>query len=123
VKIFSVICIILSCLGLIGLSAYSIALRLKEVAIRKLSGASVYQIIMVLYKDIAALILLAIIITIPLSHLLVNLWLNSFAYRVNTGSLIFINSSLVAFIIGFLSVLYHALKAAFINPVEILKNE
>jgi len=123
VKIFSVICIILSCLGLIGLSAYSIALRLKEVAIRKLSGASIYQIIMVLYKDIAALILLAIIITIPLSHLLVNIWLDSFAYRVNTGSLIFIYSSLVAFIIGFLSVFYHALKAAYINPVEILKSE
>ena len=123
VKIFSVICIILSCLGLIGLSAYSIARRLKEVAVRKQLGASVFQIIMVLYKDIALLILIAIIITIPLSHLLVNLWLGSFAYRVNTGSLIFIYSSLVAFIIGFLSVFYHALKAAYINPVEILKNE
>jgi putative ABC transport system permease protein len=123
VKIFSVICIILSCLGLIGLSAYSIVRRLKEVAVRKQLGASVFQIIMVLYKDIALLILIAIIITIPLSHLLVNLWLDSFAYRVNTGSLIFIYSSLVAFIIGFLSVFYHALKAAYINPVEILKNE
>ena len=94
VKIFSVICIILSCLGLIGLSAYTISRRLKEVAIRKISGASILHIIMVMYKDIATLIIIAIIITIPLSHLLVNLWLDSFAYRVNTGSLIFIYSSL-----------------------------
>ena len=123
VKIFSVICIILSCLGLIGLSAYTISRRLKEVAIRKISGASVLHIIMVLYKDIAVLILLAIVLTIPLSHQLINLWLDSFAYRVNTGSLIYIYSSLTALLIGFLSVLYHALKAAYINPVEILKNE
>ena len=86
VKIFSVICIILSCLGLIGLSAYTISRRLKEVAIRKISGASVLHIIMVLYKDIAVLILLAIVLTIPLSHQLINLWLDSFAYRVNTES-------------------------------------
>jgi len=123
VKIFSVICIILSCLGLIGLSAYTIYKRTREVAIRKQLGASIIQIIMVLYKDIAVLILLATIITIPLSGWVVNLWLDSFAYRVGIGGMIFVFSSLIAFLIGFLSVLYHSLKVAYINPVEILKCE
>ena len=123
VKIFSVICIILSCLGLIGLSAYTISKRTKEVAIRKQLGASIAQIIMVLYKDIAVLILLAIIITIPLSGWAVNLWLDSFAYRIRVGGMIFVFSTLIAFLMGFLSVLYHSLKLAYINPVETLKCE
>lgn len=123
VKIFSVICFILSCLGLIGLSAYTIARRTKEVAIRKQLGASIIQIIMVLYKDIAVLIIIAICITIPLSNWVVNLWLESFAYRVKIGNLIFVISSLIAFLIGFLSVLYHSIKAAYINPIETLKYE
>lgn len=123
VKLFSIICFILSCLGLIGLSTYTIAQRTKEVAIRKQLGASIIQIIMVLYKDIAFLILIAICITIPLSNWVVNLWIDSFAYRVKIGNLIFIISSLIAFLFAFLSVLYHSLKAAYINPVEALKYE
>lgn len=123
VKIFSVICIILSCLGLIGLSAYTISKRTREVAIRKQLGASIVQIIMVLYKDIAVLILIAIIFTIPLSGWAVNLWLDSFAYRIRIGGIIYVFSTLVAFLIGFLSVLYHSLRVAYINPVDTLKCE
>jgi putative ABC transport system permease protein len=123
VKIFSVICIILSCLGLMGLSAYTLSLRTKEVAIRKQLGSSTFQIIIVLYKEIAALILIAIIITIPLSIWVVNLWLDSFAYRINVGVMIFVISGLAAFLIGFLSVLYHSVKLAYTNPVEALKHE
>lgn len=123
VKLFSIICFLLSCIGLIGLSAYTIARRTKEVAIRKQLGASIIQIITVLYKDIAILILIAICITIPLSHWAVSLWIESFAYRVNIGSWIFIISGFVAFVIGFLSVLYHSLRAAYINPIEALKYE
>ncbi|MDA3954133.1 MAG: ABC transporter permease [Bacteroidales bacterium] len=123
VKLFSIICFILSCLGLIGLSAYSIAQRTKEVAIRKQLGATVINIIIVLFKDIAFLILIAILIAIPLSYWAVNLWLESFAYRIHLGIWIFITSGFIAFLIGFLSVLYYSLKAAYINPVEALKYE
>lgn len=123
VKIFSLLCIILLAMGLIGLSAYTISKRSKEVAIRKQLGASILQIILVLYKDMALLILLAVMITIPLANYLVNVWLDSFAYRVTVSSLIFIYAGLLAFLIGFLSVFYHALKAAHINPAEELKNE
>jgi putative ABC transport system permease protein len=123
VKVFSIICFILSCLGLIGLSAYTIALRIKEVAIRKQLGATIIQIIMVLYKDIAILILIAVCISIPLSNWAVNLWLESFAYKTKIGNSIFVISSFTAFFIGFLSVLYHSIKAAYINPVEALKHE
>lgn len=123
VKVFSVICFILSCLGLIGLSAYTIGRRIKEVAIRKQLGASVIHIIILLYKDVAFLILIAICIAVPISNWAINLWLDEFAYRTTIGVNIFITTSLVAFFIGFLSVLYHAIKAAYINPVEELKYE
>ncbi|MDA3824274.1 MAG: hypothetical protein PF450_16900, partial [Bacteroidales bacterium] len=123
VKIFSLICVILSCLGLIGLSAYTIARRTKEVATRKIFGASIIQIILVLYKDIVVLILVAILVAIPLSHWAVNLWLDSFAYHIQIGNLIFVLSSLIAIVIGFISVLYHSLKVAYLNPVETLKCE
>lgn len=123
VKLFSVICFLLSCLGLIGLSAYIVAQRKKEVAIRKQLGASVIKIIILLYKDIAFLILIAICLAVPISNWAINLWLDEFAYRTSIGAGIFIASGLSAFSIGFVSVLYHSLKAAFINPVEELKYE
>lgn len=123
IELFSIICFMLSCLGLLGLSSYTIAQRAKEVAIRKQLGSSVVQIIMVLYKDIAILIFIAIIIAIPLSQWSINLWLETFAYRVEIGNLNFIVSGIVALLIGFLSVLYHSLKAANVNPIEALKHE
>jgi len=123
VKIFSVICFVLSGLGLIALYSYLLTHRTKEISIRKYLGASTKQIIVLLLKDIALLTLIAIIIAIPLSYWLVNLWLNSFTFRINVGSGIYIISSLIIFLFGFVSVLYHALKAAYINPVEALKYE
>ncbi|MBU2554702.1 MAG: ABC transporter permease [Bacteroidetes bacterium] len=123
IKLFSIICFMLSCLGLMGLSFYAIAQRAKEVAIRKQLGSSVIQIIWVLYKDIAYLILIAIIFAIPSSYWWINLWLETFAYRVEIGILIPVVSGIVALFIGFISVLYHSIKAAYINPVESLKYE
>ncbi len=123
IRLFSIICFMLSCLGLFGLSFYSVAQRAKEVAIRKQLGSSVVQIIWVLYKDIAYLILIAIAIAIPLSYWSMNLWLETFAYRIEIGIVIPVMSGIVALIIGFLSVLYHSIKAAYVNPVESLRYE
>lgn len=123
VKMFSIICFILSCLGLIGLSSYMIGSRNKEIAIRKQLGSSISQIIFLLYKDIAILILIAVIIAIPLSHWFVKQWLNSFVFKTNIGIGIYILSSIITFLFGFISVIYHSLKAAYINPVEALKYE
>jgi len=113
----------LSCLGLFGLSFYSVAQRAKEVAIRKQLGSSIPQIIMVLYKDIAFLIMIAIVIAIPLSYWSMNLWLHTFAYRVEIGNVIPIVSGIIALAIGFISVLYFSIKAAYVNPVNALKYE
>ena len=123
IKLFSIICFMLSCLGLFGLSFYSVAQRAKEVAIRKQLGSSIPQIIMVLYKDIAFLIMIAIVIAIPLSYWSMNLWLHTFAYRVEIGNVIPIVSGIIALAIGFISVLYFSIKAAYVNPVNALKYE
>ena len=123
IKLFSIICFMLSCLGLIGLSAYTVAQRAKEVAIRKQLGSSIIQIIMVLYKDIAFLILIAIVVAIPLTYWSMNLWLDTFSYRIEVGYVVYIASGLIALLIGFLSVLYHSLKAAYVNPIEALRHE
>lgn len=123
IKLFSIICFMLSCMGLMGLSFYAIAQRAKEVAIRKQLGSSVIQIIWVLYKDIAYLILIAIVFAIPLSYWSMNLWLQTFAYRVEIGYIIPVVSGIVALFIGFISVLYHSIKAAFVNPVDALSYE
>jgi len=123
IRLFSVICFMLSCLGLFGLSFYSVAQRAKEVAIRKQLGSSVVQIIWVLYKDIAYLVLIAIAIAIPLSYWTMNLWLETFAYRIEIGLVIPVISGVIALLIGFLSVIYHSLKAAYVNPVEALRYE
>jgi putative ABC transport system permease protein len=123
IKLFSIICFMLSCLGLFGLSFYSVAQRAKEIAIRKQLGSSIPQIIVVLYKDIAFLIMIAIVIAIPLSYWAMNLWLETFAYRVEIGNVIPIVSGIIALAIGFISVLYFSIKAAYVNPVNALKYE
>lgn len=123
IKILSIVCFILSCLGLIGLSAYTLAQRTKEMAIRKQLGASVANIVLMLYKEIALLILIALLIAIPFSNWAINEWINSFAYRIEIHFVIFFISGLFALFIGFVAVTYHSLKAAKINPVKALKYE
>jgi len=120
---FAALAIIIACLGLLGLTAFMTEQRKKEIGVRKVLGASVSGIIMLLSKDFSRLILIAFILVVPLAWYAMNQWLADFAYQVNISPFVFVGAGLVVLIIAFTSVFYQALKAAVVNPSETLRNE
>ena len=123
VTIFSILALLIASLGLYGLSSYITEQRTKEVGIRKVLGASVPNIYFLLSKSILALVAIATIISWPLTYILMNNWLENFAYRISFNQLFFIISGLIAFIIAQITVTGQALKAARNNPVNSIKYE
>ncbi|SDP87348.1 putative ABC transport system permease protein [Mucilaginibacter sp. OK268] len=120
---FSALAILISCLGLIGLSAFSAAQRKKEIGIRKVLGASVISITTLLSKDFVKLVLLAFIIASPLAWWAMNNWLQDFAYRIQISWWLFIYSGVTALLIALFAVSFQSIKAAMANPVKSLKTE
>ncbi len=120
---FAVIAIAISCLGLLGLSAFSTVRRKKEIGIRKVLGATVSGITLLLSMDFIKLVVIALIIASPLSWWIMNNWLKGFAYRINIPLWAFMVSGSAAVIIALLTVSFHAVKAAIANPVKSLKSE
>jgi putative ABC transport system permease protein len=120
---FAIIAIILSCLGLLGLSAFSTVQRTKEIGIRKVLGSSILSIVKLLTKDFLILIFIAFAISVPIAWLGMNKWLQEFAYRINIGWWIFVVAGLSAIIIALATVSFQAIKAAVANPVESLRSE
>jgi len=120
---FSVLAIIISCLGLFGLVAFTAQKRQKEIGIRKVVGASVNSITFMLTKDFLKLVLIAVLIAFPLSWLLLNQWLNGFAYRINIGPVVFLIAIASVILITILTVSFQAIKAALVNPVKSLRSE
>lgn len=120
---FSSIAILISCLGLFGLAAFTVERRTKEIGIRKVLGASVSQIVLLLSKEFAWLVLVANVIAWPLAFWSMRAWLENFAYRVAIDPAIFLIGGVLALIIALLTVSFHAIKAAQSNPVEALKVE
>ena len=121
--IFTGIAIFVGCLGLFGLAAYAAERRKKEIGIRKVLGASVENIVLLLSKDFVKLVLLALLIASPIAWYFMNDWLQDFAYRVNVGWWVFAIAGLAAVTIALLTVGFHALKAAMKNPVRNLRTE
>ncbi|QEC67537.1 FtsX-like permease family protein [Panacibacter ginsenosidivorans] len=118
------IAVFISCLGLYGLSAFSIAQRTKEIGIRKILGATSLNIVNNLSKDFFKLVLLAIIIASPLAWILMHKWLESnYAYRISISWWVFITAGIIAATIAFLTVCFHTVKAATANPVNSLRTE
>lgn len=120
---FTGISIFITCLGLLGLAAYSAEQRTKEIGIRKVMGASVAGIMQLLSKDFIRLIILAILIATPLAWYAMNKWLQGFAYRTEINAWIFITTGALAIFIAFITISSQALKAAMSNPVESLRSE
>jgi len=120
---FSVIAIIIACLGLFGLSAFVIEQRTKEIGIRKTLGASIPGIVGLLSKKYLALVLLANLIAWPLAYYSMNRWLQDFAYRIDIEVSTFIFTGCVAIAIALLTVSFQAVRAALANPVEALRYE
>jgi ABC-type antimicrobial peptide transport system permease subunit len=122
-KYFTVIAIIISCLGLFGLASFTTEQRTKEIGIRKVLGATIPNILFLITKDFTAWVLMANIVAWPVAYYAMHRWLQNFAYRTNIGISTFIFSATVALLIALLTVSYQSIKAALANPVESLRYE
>lgn len=123
VGIFATLAILIACLGLFGLAAFTAEQRTKEIGIRKVMGASVNNIILLLSKDFARLVLIAFVIATPLAYFAMERWLQAYAYRIELGIGVFLVAGFVAALIAGLTVSYQSLKAALADPVKALRYE
>jgi len=123
ISTFTFIAILISCLGLYGLSSYVAERRLKEIGIRKVLGAKISEILVLVAKDFTLLILIALIISIPIGWKVMQMWLVSFSYRIEIQLQYFIYAGLIALFIAWGTVFYQSYKAATSNPANILKDE
>ena len=122
-KIFAILAIFISCLGLFGLAAYTAERRKKEIGVRKVLGASVSGIVGLLSKDFLKLVLVSIGIAVPIAWYFVQDWLQTYSYRIAVSWWIFAIAGLVAIAIAMLTVSSQAIKAAIANPAKSLKTE
>ncbi|MEO6289423.1 MAG: FtsX-like permease family protein, partial [Ginsengibacter sp.] len=121
--VFACIAIFIACLGLFGLSAFSITQRVKEIGVRKVLGANVSSIVTLLSKDFLKLVLIAAIIAFPVAWYAMTHWLQDFAYRVDIQWWVFVLSAILASIVALVTVSFQAIKAALSNPIESLRTE
>jgi putative ABC transport system permease protein len=123
INAFTFLAVLIACLGLFGLAAYTAEQRTKEIGIRKVLGSSVYSIVLLLSKEFTRWVLLANVIAWPVSYYIMSKWLEGFAYRTELDWWIFFFSGGTALLISLLTVIYQAAKAAVANPVESLRSE
>jgi putative ABC transport system permease protein len=121
--LFTAIAIVIACLGLFGLSLFTIAKRNKEISIRKVLGATLFQITSMITKDYLKLVLLAGVVALPVAYILVNNWLQDYAFHIGIGIWFFILPILMIITIAVLAVLYQSVKAGITNPVKNLRSE
>ncbi|AMR32652.1 ABC transporter permease [Mucilaginibacter sp. PAMC 26640] len=122
-KIFAAIAIFISCLGLYGLVSYMAVQRTKEVGVRKVLGASVFNIVLLFSKEFMILIAISFVIAMPVSWYMMSAWLQNFAYRVPLTAGVFVIAVVASMLIAWATVSYKAIKAALVNPVKSLKSE
>jgi putative ABC transport system permease protein len=120
---FSFLAIFLSCLGLLGLAMFTAEQRAKEIGVRKIIGANVSDIVLMLSSDIVRLVIIASVIATPVSWLVLNKWLQGFAFRIQISWWTFIVAGVLTLLIAMLTISYQAIKAAFINPIKSLRSE
>lgn len=120
---FALLTILIACLGLFGLAAFTAAQRTKEIGIRKAMGASSPQLVALLSRDFLKLVVLSFMLAAPVSYYLLKNWLADFAYRTGIGPSIFLMSGGLLIVVAFLSVCFQALKAASADPVDSLRYE
>ena len=121
--LFAILAIMIACFGLLGLSAYNVLQRTKEIGIRKVLGASVNSLLFTLSKDFILLVLIAFIIAVPVVAVAMNSWLQAFAYRVGIMWWIYAIAGALAILIALITVGFQAFRAATANPVSSLRSE
>ena len=122
-KYFAGLAIIISCLGLFGLAAFTAQKRRKEIGVRKVVGASVVNITTMLSKDFLWLTLISLVIALPVSWWLMSSWLQSFAYRISITPYVFIMAGVSVILITLFTISFQSIKAAMANPVKSLRTE
>ena len=122
-KYFAGLAVLISCLGLFGLAAFTAERRTKEIGIRKILGASVWNIVRLLSADFTSMVIIAILIALPVSYLIASNWLESFAFRIDLKWWYFTGAAVLTLLIAWATVSFQTLKAANINPAECLRDE
>jgi putative ABC transport system permease protein len=122
-NVFAVVALVIACLGVFGLAAFSTLMRKKEIGIRKVLGASVSSIVSTLSLAFVVQVVLAALIAAPITFLGMRQWLEGFAYRIDIGVSAFVVAGLVAVAVALATVGYHALRAALADPVKSLRYE
>lgn len=123
VSIMAILSVLIACMGLFGLAAITTEKRTKEIGIRKVLGANLFQINVVLAKNFILLVLVSFILFIPLTVMLLNYWLQNFAYKVELSPIIFLGGGIISILIALATVSYHTIRSALKNPVDTLRYE
>jgi len=123
INIFTILAIFISSLGLFGLSLFISKQKTKEIGIRKVHGASILNVIILIINKFFVLVVIANIISWPIAYFIMNRWLQNFAFKTNIGFLVFIVAGLLSLIIVFAVLIVNTLKAGRANPVEALRYE
>ncbi|WP_259015956.1 ABC transporter permease [Emticicia fluvialis] len=121
--VVAILTILIACLGLFGLATYAAEQRIKEIGVRKVLGASIAGIVMILTRDFVNLVLIAAMIAFPVSWWAMHTWLQNFAYHIEIKWWVFALAGIMAIGIALITISYHTIKAALMNPVKSLKSE
>ena len=120
---FSILTILIACLGLFGLATFTTEQRVKEIGVRKVLGASVSSVVVLLSRDFTKLVLFSFPIAIPIAYFSMNKWLQSFPYKTDIHAWVFVAACVLTLLICWATVIYQSVKAALMNPVHSLKSE
>lgn len=123
IQLISILCVIVSLIGLFGLTSFTAISRTKEVGIRKAIGSSTLQIVLLLFKEVFILVVIAFIVAIPISYYFINIWLENFAFRADINIWIFAIVFVLSVFIASITALYHTIRVAISNPVNALRYE
>jgi putative ABC transport system permease protein len=123
IRYFTAMAILISCLGLFGLASFSAEQRVREIGIRKVLGASIGSVVMMLTKDFLKLVLIAMLIASPLAWFIMHKWLQDFAYQTPISWVVFLITFLSTMTITIATISFHAIRAGLANPVKSLKTE
>lgn len=120
---FSVLAILIACLGLLGLASFAAEQKKKEIGIRKVLGASAYSIVVLLSKEFTKLVLAATIIAVPLSYFAMEKWLQNFAFKISIGHEIILFAIVSTMLIALITISFQTIKISLLNPAKVLKDE